>query len=271
VERIEIVVDETEVDLISDLLWSSGVMAIEERAEGPGTLRLLTGIEQSQLGELLSTIDGRWGVKHYPSDPAAYADAWKPYARATRIGESLVLQPPWAPDIARAGDRVLSIDPGEAWGHGAHPSTRLLAAELVARADVRGARVLDLGCGSGVLSLVAVAYGAESVVALDIEVAAVEASMANAAVNGLDDRILCSTEPLSQVEGSFDIILANIGLATCNSFAHEFAERRREHGWIGISGLLNEQVDEAVAHFETQGLREELRRSESGWSAIVFK
>jgi ribosomal protein L11 methyltransferase len=116
-------------------------------------------------------------------DEEDWAEAWKRHFPVTRIGRRIVIRPSWRRHRAEPGDVVLALDPGMAFGTGLHPTTRLCLEALESIADrtfVAGARVLDIGCGSGILSIAAARLGAASVLGLDIDPIAVEATTANA-------------------------------------------------------------------------------------------
>ena len=125
-------------------------------------------------------------------DEADWADAWKAHFPVMRIGRRLVIRPTWRRHRAEPDDVVLSLDPGMAFGTGLHPTTRLCLAAIeaaAARGELDRARVLDVGCGSGILAIAAARLGAASVVGVDIDPIAIEATVANARRNRLTRRI----------------------------------------------------------------------------------
>lgn len=265
VVQIEVVVAPDEVDLVSGELWAAGVAGIEEREVADGVL-LIVAVDPEHVAGVDALLAGRT-TSQADADAERWVDAWRPYARAVRIDERIVVQPPWVAPIAVAGDVVVSVDPGRAWGHGAHPST-LLAARLMLRCGVAGRTVLDLGCGSGVLSLVAAASGAARVVGTDIDPAAVEATLANAAVNGCETVVEASLTPAPLLDGPFDVVVANIGLVELRDLAGVVAGLVTD-GDVVLSGLLDEQVDEIVA--AVPELVEVERLSSDGWGAVRLR
>lgn len=266
---IEITVEPDEVDLASGLMWTAGVAGIEERDLPDGRVRLIAGVEPDRVDDVADELSERWPVERGELDPDAYLDAWRPYARATLLADEVVVQPPWIEPADRPGDVVISLDPGRAWGHGAHPSTSLAAEEILRLRPLAGWTVLDVGCGSGLLALVAARYGASRVVAVDIDTAAVEATLANALVNGLDDRVEVSTTPVGLLTDRFELIAANIGLGVLVEIAPVVTGLLAPGGALVLSGLLDDQVDAVVEAYP--GLTLESTRSADGWTAVTLR
>jgi ribosomal protein L11 methyltransferase len=256
-------VPEDEVELAADALWQAGPSAVGEVALGGGRVRLTADVAD------VSAVDGRWAVQVAELDSDAYLDAWKAWARPQRAGRRIVLQPAWVAAAEAAPDDVaILLDPGRAFGSGSHPSTRLVLAVLEDLV-IGGERVLDVGCGSGVLALTACRLGASSAVALDIDPAAIEATTANASANGVGAQVEASTNELSDLEGTFDIVLANIGVRVLTDLAPELVERVRPGGLLVLAGLLAEQADEVVA--ACTGCEELRRPADGGWVASVLR
>lgn len=269
VNSIEIVVSAGEVELASDVLWTAGAAGIEERVLGRDTVRLIAGVPEDRTADVVAAISPRWTVTQGVMRPELFEDSWRPYAQAVRIGDAVVVQPPWIPPIATPDDLVISLDPGRAWGHGAHPSTRLIAEELVRLGSLTGFTVLDVGCGSGLLAVVAAALGADRVVAIDIDHEAVGATLGNAAVNGVADRIEVSSTPANLIREEFDVVVANIGLTVLTELAATLRPLVRPRGVLMLSGLLDDQLDSAAAAYRP--FEETGRRTMDGWGSVVVQ
>jgi len=159
-----------------------------------------------------------------------------------RIGERFVIRPTWRRHWQRPSDVVIALDPGVAFGTGLHPTTRLALVGLEAldgEGRVAGARILDVGCGSGILSLAAARLGAASVVALDTDPLAVEATLANARRNRLGRRITSRLGSLPSGGPPSDIVLANLIASLLVSLAVRLhAEVRPGTGGPGSGGRL---------------------------------
>ena len=144
---------------------------------------------------------------------ADWANAWKAHFPVLRVGRRIVIRPTWRRHHREPGDVVLALDPGMAFGTGLHPTTRLCLAALESMADrgllateTAAARVLDVGSGSGILSIAAVRLGAGRVLALDVDPIAVDATRANAKRNGLARRIRAREGSSPSGEGPFDVV-----------------------------------------------------------------
>ena len=181
-------------------------------------------------------------------------------------GSSIV--PAWQDTPVRGGVLRVDIDPGAAFGLGDHPST-VLTLRLLRTTWWPGATVLDVGCGSGVLSVVAAKLGAPYVEAIDISPAAVEATRANAERNHVAGAITVSTRPLATVEEPFDIVLANLLAPVIIDLAPELRRVVTPSGALIVSGVLegaNDHVREALMPMQ---IVETVTRE--GWAALLAR
>jgi ribosomal protein L11 methyltransferase len=197
------IVRATDSEMVADRLWLAGAASIEERPDGS----LAAGFDDEAAAADAATVVGG---RAEPIVSDEWLDAWRAHARPLRVGH-LVVQPVWVTPLPTGpGDVVVELDPGRAFGDGAHPTTRTVLEQVVARVRP-GDRVLDAGCGSGVLAVAAVLLGAASAVAVDIDADAVRITKVNAEANGVSERVEASTTPIPDVTGPFDLVLANIG------------------------------------------------------------
>jgi ribosomal protein L11 methyltransferase len=264
---VRVTVPAADADLATDRLWQAGASAIAERAV-PGAVVLGAG---GDPGSLLAAVAGRWPAETVVVDLAAALDAWRPYARAVTVGDRLVVRPPWvAPQVAPGAVEVI-VDPGRAFGSGAHPSTRLALAALVQLVQ-GGERVLDVGCGSGVLALAALALGAAEAVGVDIDPAARAATTANAARNGMGAR-LAVTDTIARAAGPtggrYPLVVANLLLPDLVSLAPEIATAVHEHGALVVSGVLEGQRAEVEQAFAGAGVV--AAAGADGWLALTLR
>jgi ribosomal protein L11 methyltransferase len=201
-----------------------------------------------------------------------WAEAWKSYFPVLRVGRRLVIRPTWRRHRRRADDVVLALDPGMAFGTGLHPTTRLCLVQLESIADhglVDGARVLDVGCGSGILAIAAVKLGAAEALGLDTDPIAVESTLANARRNRLTRRIRARAGSLPSGEPLFDIVLANLIAGVLVPLAGALRDELRPGGTLVASGIFIDREAEVRAAFEAAGLRVGQRAAEGDWVALT--
>ena len=191
-------------------------------------------------------------------DEADWAEAWKNYFPVMRIGRRLVIRPTWRRHRRAPGDVVLALDPGMAFGTGLHPTTRLCLAKLESIADdgrVRGARVLDVGCGSGILAIAAVKLGASDALGVDTDPIAVESTVANARRNRLARRVRALAGSLPSGEPPFDVVLANLIAGVLVPLAGSLRDELRPGGTLVASGIFIDREAVVRSAFEATGLR----------------
>jgi ribosomal protein L11 methyltransferase len=190
-----------------------------------------------------------------------WAERWKQFHEPVLIGERVFVRPPWA--SPRPGVLDLVIDPGQAFGTGAHATTRL-SLELLLGLPPTGSFV-DLGCGSGVLAIAAAKLGFGPVAAVDNEEAAVEASRANAAANGVSLERVERLDLRTEHPPAAETVAANLMRPLLLRLAELMEERPRA---LILSGLLDEEADELADAFAP--LEERHRLSSQGWSALLL-
>ena len=190
-----------------------------------------------------------------------WAERWREFHRPVLVGERVWVRPPWAEP--RAGALDLVIDPAQAFGTGAHPTTRLSLELLLHVAP--GGPLTDIGCGSGVLAIAAAALGFEPVFALDNDPAAVEATLANARRNDVELARVERLDLRSDMLPLAPTVTANL----VRSLLLELGRRMPESPeTMIVSGLLEGEEDEAAAAFEQ--MRERRRLRLHGWSALLL-
>jgi len=215
---------------------------------------------------------------------AEWRDAWKRYFRVSRLTRQFVVVPSWERFTPGPDDVVIDLDPGMAFGTGTHASTRLVLEEIQAiadRADAAGpARILDVGCGSGILAIAAVKrWPAARCTALDNDPIAIAATGDNAAINRVTDRIDASTRPLGAPTGSpgssepFPLVLANIQAHVLRELRAALIASTAPGGTLILSGLLTPQAQPLADEFVAHGLRcVHVRAStdDPQWSCVVL-
>jgi ribosomal protein L11 methyltransferase len=201
-----------------------------------------------------------------------WAEAWKAYFPVMRVGRRLVIRPTWRRHRRLPDDVVLALDPGMAFGTGLHPTTRLCLAALESIADdgrVEGTRVLDVGCGSGILAIAAVKLGASDALGVDTDSIAIESTVANARRNRLGRRIHARAGSLPSREPPFDVVLANLIAGVLVPLADALRDELRPGGTLVASGIFIDREAEVRGAFEATGLRIGGRVAEGDWVALV--
>jgi ribosomal protein L11 methyltransferase len=194
-----------------------------------------------------------------------WLDAWREHYRPLVIGRFLV-KPSWIE--ADAGDRlVVELDPGMAFGTGLHPTTQQMLRAL-SELDLRGASVLDVGTGSGILALAAHAAGAARVVGVDVDPVAVRTACENVARSGA--RIDIAQGSAADAHGSFDVVLANIVAKAIAAMAPDLRARTRDGGTLVAAGILAEAEEAAAAPLERAGFRLRARDVQGDWVRLIL-
>jgi ribosomal protein L11 methyltransferase len=202
-----------------------------------------------------------------PVADADWAEAWKAHYVPQRVGR-LVVVPSWSSEEIRPDEVSIVLDPGMAFGTGLHPTTRgclRLLQEISPMPD----RVLDVGCGSGILGLAALRLGAGRVVGLDTDPLAVDATRANAERNGLADRLDASLGTISaRAEAPYPLVLANLVAAVLVELAPRLAAHLLPDGTLLASGIIETKADAVVAAMAAAGLVLGSRLDEEEWVTL---
>lgn len=290
VRRLRLLCGEPSADMVSDLLLGLGAIDVAlEEGPRPGTVRVAAdftpGVDEDDIAvrverhaAMLGRELGGTGVEglSWEDVPAGAWEEWKARLRCVRAGERIIVCPPWDRWDAALGGRgrvvEVVINPSLAFGTGHHESTRLALAlmeRLIEQGRVR--RMLDLGCGSGVLAIAARLLGVEEVWGVDVDDVAVREARLNARLNSVSRGLHLVHGTIGDVEGVFDMVVANIYVDPIVAMAPAIWERLRPgQGRLVVSGVTAERRDEAVCSVERNGfvLEEELK--EGDWVGLVF-
>lgn len=238
---------------------------------GANVIEALASIGLARSPEMLHI------TQHNDTD---WAERWKEYFKPIKIGRRLWIIPSWEHFIPPVGSVILNLDPGMAFGTGQHATTALCLKAIEQFADANKDmrfRALDVGCGTGVLGLAAAKLGAREIIAVDTDPIAVENTAENAANNHVADRMHASATPIEQVEGSFDLIVANILAPTLIDMSAHLLARMAPASKLIVSGILCEQVDAVITAFLRQAQRNAISLkhhktwTHGEWAAIQFK
>lgn len=279
---VECIVETSEAELAVDALDGFGTTGVEEidgglnvrstngREVPAGSVFLRAGFASDSAAVLAEAgLAREWRPRYEVLLGDDWLDAWREHFTSLRVGR-FVIVPDWSgasdsrPDPL-PDDVLVRLDPARSFGTGAHTSTRLVL-DAMQTIALTGARVADVGCGSGVLSVAALLSGATSVVATDIEAAALDATLDNAGRNGVANRCrVAGTLPPGE---RFDVVLANILAPVLISLAGEVGAAVEPGGTLILAGLIDEQVERVLAAYT--GFAIVCVGSEDRWRSVVL-
>ena len=283
---VAIDVDEDLADDAAALLFELGADGVEwrdgttlARAATAGKVTLVASFRaEDDASVAVGELSQEWSprVEYVVGD--AWRDEWKKHFEPFRIAGNIVVSPPWRAYAPNDGETVLVLEPGRAFGTGLHETTSLVAEVLSDRAaGFQGKAVLDVGCGSGILSIVALALGAKSARAIDVDPEAWLTTRENAARNGMGDRVWADGESVESVPGQYAAVVANIEAKTLVDIAPALWDRVAPKGILVLSGILAPHVvrdqlgavRRAYAHAREPRHNPSLVKGE--WAALVFE
>ncbi len=209
-------------------------------------------------------------------DDQDWATSWQQFFTTREIIPGLVIKPSWEKYQPTAGQKVITMDPGMAFGTGQHASTKLALALMSPcfknpRAG-KPARVLDVGTGTGILAMAAGTFGADQVLAIDNDPEAVKVARFNVNSNSLDWNVAVDDKPLSQVSGSFNLILANIVHDVLCGMAPDFKRLLHDRGLVILSGILRGKQEHSLEKvFADNGMDLLCTEHEEEWVAMLLQ
>ena len=282
---VVVTLDREAADAVANFLWEAGAIGVVEEDVSdcarlraffpPGsdpepTGRRVTGYLDALRGLALPVGPGVVEITTVPAE--AWAEAWREHFRPLPVGHRLLVAPPWAIPADAGGRLVVVIEPGRAFGTGAHATTRGCL-ELLERALVAApaARVLDIGTGSGILAIAAARLGVPAVVALDVDPDAVAAAAANAGRNGVGERVRVEATGAEEWAGSpAPLVLANLLGTTLVALAPALARACATPGRLVAGGLLAAETPAVTAALAGSGFVLAEAVEHEGWSSLLL-
>ena len=268
-KTFHVTVPESDEELAADRLWQLGVEAVGIGQVVDGMVELWTsvGATEESIRRAVDRLDPTWTWR--TADVVTPVETWREHVGPTWYGKTGVVVPQWQADRLDAGADVLVtlIEPASSFGLGDHPTTRLSLGTLTDYlAGHHVSSVLDVGCGSGVLGIVAAQRGVTTIRSTDISAGAVEATVANARLNGVTDQIEVDMAELATISGPYDVVVANILAPVLVSMAVDLPRLTAADGVLIISGILgddHQHVIDALAPMQV-----EHATIDAGWASI---
>lgn len=228
----------------------------------------------AQVNDYIIELSDIFGVSAPRLESSLLADEdwssnWKAHFRPFAVTPGLIIKPTWEQYLPAAGELVIEMDPGMAFGTGHHATTSLCLGLIRAVLTEQPGPVLDVGTGTGILAMAAALLGSPGVVAIDNDPEAVAAAQVNVAHNQLQDLVAVATTPLEEVEGTFRLVVANIIHDVLLAMKDDLTRRTAPGGSLVLSGILREkQADNIVRVFEQAGFVLTDRQEKDEWAAL---
>ena len=262
------VLDIARIDLIDDELLA------KDREHGK--IHIYISPEQNPaeaaafLKERLDAENIGYEIESGTCDVESCLESWKKYFCPMKVGEKLLIRPVWRDDYEPDGRIVLDLEPGLAFGTGTHETTRLCL-EALEKFVRPGDKMLDVGCGSGILAVAALLLGAESAVGIDIDEMAVKASRENAALNNVSDRYKGINGNLAdKASGSYDIITANIVADAVIMLSSDIEKLMNDNTVYIMSGIVDIRLDDVLSALP-EGIEVFEQYEDKGWYALAAR
>lgn len=232
-----------------------------------------------QIDALVADLNSRLPQALQPSFTTLleenWAENWKENYRPSRITETITVKPTWQEYCPGEGEIVIAIDPGMAFGTGLHSSTRLALTyidQLYRQSPHQPRTVLDVGTGTAILALAAAKLGAQQVVAIDNDIDAVAAARENIKQNHETGRVVCSATDLADLEGNFDLVIANITVDVLTELSAALVKKIAAGGHLILAGILGpEQARRLTRTLQDSPLTLIHTRTEENWYSLLLQ
>ena len=205
-----------------------------------------------------------------------WSEKWKEFYKPIHIEDRIVVCPSWMDTETKEGEKKLILDPGMAFGTGQHETTRLCLEKLCAL-DVKDRKIMDMGCGSGILGIASLLLGADSLTAIDVDDNCIRVTRENAEVNGVDEKlrvrcgdVLEDSELRGWAGDGYDIILANIVADVIIMYKEYFRCALKEGGHLITGGIIEGRENEVIEELMSAGFSVDEIRKEKNWFSISF-
>ncbi len=248
---------------------------IPVNTQGAEMLASLKSMISDMKSKDTDKIYGRLEIECLGIREEDWANNWKQYFKPFKIGEKLIIKPSWETCENPENRIILEIDPASSFGTGQHHTTRLCL-ELLEKSLKKDDCILDMGCGSGILSIGALLLGAKDAVAVDIEENAVNTAVENAQKNNISIEnyhaycgdIISNPDLAEKIDSKYDIITANIVADVLIAMKDFFSRYLKDNGTLIISGIIVERMNEVIDAVESAGFLHQEYNTKEGWAAV---
>jgi ribosomal protein L11 methyltransferase len=256
----------------------SGFFQLPATSGGPEGQEAAAETLRARVEGEMTELFALYGRTPEKADTALLADqdwatSWQQYFKPFEIVPGLVIKPSWEQYQQEAGQHIIELDPGMAFGTGQHASTRM-ALDLIrlSMREERPEQALDVGTGTGILAMAAALFGAHRVIAIDNDPDAVTVARENIEKNGLEGRIEVSATPVARIQGSFPLVCANIVHDVLVDMAPVLAGLTAASGHLVLAGILRgEQEENILAVYRALGLHLVERQYQDEWVGLLLR
>jgi len=264
-------------ELISGILWQFNLIGLIEEENNvviylnDNTLisesRIKSGLEKLKKENLIESFSIQKGIL----EDKNWNELWEKSRDVIQVSKRIIIKPSFKDYIAKEGEIVITIDPKMSFGTGEHQTTKLVL-QMLEKHVKPGIKILDVGSGTGILSIAAIKLGAASAVAIDTDEVCYENCKENCELNGVTDYIKILISDIKNVrENDFDLILANIQNNVLLEISNEIKKRLTENKTVILSGLLGQNFDEIVNHYSQIGFNLIDKTEMNEWIALAFQ
>jgi ribosomal protein L11 methyltransferase len=273
-------------EAISNFLFEQGASGIEELDEDVTWERLKTyflqdGSEKRSLRALHRYLKSLQGidpniaftrVETASISEENWGENWKKFFKPVQVTQKVVVKPPWSQVRLKKAQLLIEITPGMAFGTGTHATTKLCIQALEVSLRKKGLSVLDVGTGSGILSIIAARLGAKEVLGLDIDGVAIENARENVKKNGVSDIVTIRKRRIGDIQKRFDLIVANIDHRSLRRLRMPLLRHLKYKGFLILSGILEGEGERFRQYYlETELLQLVKMIQEGEWICLIFR